>query len=322
MTAKIATIRPLPADILQLLRQNGEVIDNQAGIAFDNAGLIGHIADADAVLVSALDRIDAEVIAACPKLRVIANIGVGYNNINVPVCSARGIMVTNTPGSVDDATADLAFGLMLATARRLVETDRFVRSGQWSAGVMPMMGLDIHHRVLGIVGLGRIGKAIARRARGFDMDIRYFNRKPLATAEEDDLQVRYQELPELLRESDFVLLQVPYAADTHHLIGAAELASMKRSAILINTARGGVVDDAALIEALKNSTIAGAGLDVFENEPKLHPGYIELDNVVLAPHIGSATAATRHAMAMQAARNLVAALSGTPPDLVNPQAPR
>lgn len=322
MIAKIATIRPLPADILQLLRQNGDVIDNQAGVAFDNAGLIAHIADADAVLVSALDRVDAEVIAACPKLRVIANIGVGYNNIDVPACSARGIMVTNTPGSVDDATADLAFGLMLATARRLVETDRFVRSGQWSAGVMPMMGLDIHHRVLGIVGLGRIGKAIARRARGFDMDIRYCNRKPLATAEEDDLQVRYQELPELLRESDFVLLQVPYAADTHHLIGAAELASMKKSAILINTARGGVVDDAALIEALKNRTIAGAGLDVFENEPKLHPGYLELDNVVLAPHIGSATAATRHAMAMQAARNLVAALSGTPPDLVNPQAPR
>ncbi len=320
MSTKIAAIRPLPDDLLQLLRRNSEVIDNQAAVAFDDAGLIAHIADADALLASALDRIDAEVIASCPKLRVVANIGVGYNNIDVATCTERGIMVTNTPGTVDDATADLAFGLMLAAARRLVEADQFVRNGQWRPGAPPLMGLDVHHRVLGIIGLGRIGTAIAKRARGFDMDVRYFNRHPLAGAEEDALQLRYRPLPELLRESDFVLLQTPYTPDTHHLIGAAELALMKPSAILVNTARGGVVDDAALVDALTNRRIAGAGLDVFENEPGLHPGFLDLDNVVLAPHIGSATAATRHAMAAQAVRNLLTALTGTPPDLVNPQA--
>lgn len=320
MSVTITTLRPLPADIIDLLRQHGTVIDNQAGNALGTEQLAVRMAEADAVLATALDPIDAALIERCPKLRVIANVGVGYNNIDVAACTARGILVTNTPGSVDDATADLAFGLMLAAGRRIAEADRFVRAGGWSAHVPPLMGLDIHHRVLGIVGLGRIGKAIAKRARGFDMDICYVNRQPLPAREEVALGVRYLPLPQLLCESDFVQLQVPYSNETQHLIGAGELALMKKTAILINTARGGVVDDAALVDALQNRRIAGAGLDVFEDEPRLHPGYLELDNVVLAPHIGSATGATRHAMAMQAARNLIAGLAGTPPDLVNPQA--
>ncbi|WP_211097389.1 D-glycerate dehydrogenase [Herbaspirillum sp. ST 5-3] len=317
MKNTIAVIRPMPSDIIALLRQQGTVLYNPDAGVLEGEALAQHMAQADAVLVSALDRIDAALIARCPKLRVIANIGVGYNNIDVDACTARGIMVTNTPGSVDDATADLAFGLMLAAARRLVEVDRFVRERKWGASAPPM-GLDIHHRVLGIVGFGRIGKTIARRARGFDMDVRYFKRRPLPAREEGALGVRYQPLADLLRESDFVLLQMPYGPESHHMIGAVELAMMKKTAVLINTARGGVVDDAALVDALKSRTIAAAGLDVFEDEPHPHPGFLSLDNVVLAPHIGSATMATRHAMAMQATRNLIAALHGTPLDLVNP----
>jgi gluconate 2-dehydrogenase len=322
MTTRIAVLRPLPPDLIAMLREQGEVIDNPAVTVFDAEALAGRLADADAALVTALDRIDADIVSHCPKLRVIANIGVGYNNIDVDACTARGILVTNTPGSVDDATADLAFGLMLAASRRLVAADRFVRSGNWRADTPPLMGLDVHHRVLGIIGLGRIGKVIARRARGFDMEVRYFNRTPLAAGEEAALQVRYQDMHALLRESDFVVLQTPYSAETHHLIGAHELATKKKTAVLVNTARGGVVDDAALVEALHNRVIAAAGLDVFKNEPRLNPAFLELDNMVLAPLIGSATGATRHAMAQQAVCNLVAALNGMPPDAVNPQARR
>ena len=322
MSITIAVARPLPKDILDLLQQHGTVIDNQAAESLDTAALAGRAANAEALLVTVLDRVDAALIKRCPRLRIIANIGVGYNNIDVDACTARGILVTNTPGSMNDATADMAFGLMLAAGRRLIEADRFVRERKWSAGVPAMMGLDIHHRVLGIVGLGRIGKTIVRRAHGFDMDVRYYNRRPLPAREDAALGVRYQPLPALLQESDFVILQVPHSPETHHMIGAAQLATMKKTAILVNTARGGVVDDAALVDALKNRTIAAAGLDVFENEPQLHPGFLELDNVVLAPHISSATGATRHAMAMQAAGNLIAALKGMPPDLVTPQVQR
>lgn len=319
MVTRIAVIRRFPEEILDMLRAYGEVIDNQAGVALDAAGLARHLAGADAVLVTALDRIDADLIAACPQLRVIANIGVGYNNIDIDACNRHGVLATNTPGSVDNATADYAFALMLAAARQVLANDSFVRNRQWGAAVSPLLGLDVHHRVLGIVGLGRIGKLVARRASGFEMDVRYCNRHPLPAAEEAVLGVRFQDLPAMLREVDFLVLQVPYSAATHHLIGADQLASMKKTAVLVNTARGGVVDDAALAEALRSHVIAAAGLDVFENEPALNPEFLGLDNVVLAPHAGSATGATRLAMMQQAASNLIAALSGMPPNPINPQ---
>jgi gluconate 2-dehydrogenase len=231
-------------------------------------------------------------------------------------------MATNTPGVLDDSTADLAWTLMLGAARRITEVERYIRNGDWKGWRLKQwLGVDVHHATLGIVGMGRIGQAIARRAAGFDMRVLYHNRNRVAEGIEAKLNASRVSLDELLRQSDFVVLQVPYSPDTHHLIGAAELSKMKPTAILINSTRGGVVDDDALVAALKNGTIRAAGLDVFENEPKLNPLFLELDNVVLAPHVGSSTEATRRAMAMTAAKNAVAALSGAkPPNLINPDA--
>jgi gluconate 2-dehydrogenase len=231
-------------------------------------------------------------------------------------------MATNTPGVLDDSTADHAWALMLATARRLTELERRVRGGEWTGWKLKQwLGVDVHHATLGIFGLGRIGQAIARRAAGFEMQVLYHNRKRVASDIEKKLHASFVTKDELLERSDFVVLQVPYSPETHHMIGAAELKLMKPTAILINSTRGGVVDDAALIAALQAGTIRAAGLDVFENEPRLNPGFLGLDNVVLAPHVGSSTEATRRAMAMTAARNLVAALSGgKPPNLLNPEA--
>jgi lactate dehydrogenase-like 2-hydroxyacid dehydrogenase len=269
-----------------------------------------------------MDRVDESVLAAAAGLKVIANIAVGYNNIDVAACTSRGIQATNTPGVLDDSTADLAWTLMLGAARRITEVERYLRHGDWTGWRLKQwLGIDVHHATLGIVGMGRIGQAIAKRAVGFDMRVLYHNRTRVAEAVERKLNATHVSLDELLRQSDFVVLQVPYSPATHHLIGAAQLAKMKPSAILINSTRGGVVDDAALIEALKKGTIRAAGLDVFEGEPKLNPAFLELDNVVLAPHVGSSTEATRRAMAMTAAKNAVAALTGaTPPNLINPEA--
>ena len=273
-------------------------------------------------MCSLTDRIDAALLERAPKLKVVANIAVGYNNIDVPACTARGIMATNTPGVLDDSTADLAWALMLAAARRLTEVERRVRQGEWKGWRLKQwLGVDVHHATLGIVGMGRIGQTIAKRAAGFEMRVLYHNRKRVAEDIERKLNASWVSLEELLRQSDFVVLQVPYSPDTHHMIGAAEIAIMKPTAILVNSTRGGVVDDAALIAALKAGKIRAAGLDVFENEPALNPGFLDLDNVVLAPHIGSSTEATRRAMAMTAAKNAVAALTGgTPPNLINPEA--
>ena len=319
MTNKTLVVRrPIFPDVLAELRRHATVIDSQSGTPLDGKSLADALAVADVLMVPATEPVGPSLLAAAPKLRLIANIGVGYDNIDVAACTARGIMVTNTPGVLDDATADLAFALLLAAARRIAEGDAFVRAGAWSAGTTLAMGLDVHHRVLGIVGLGRIGRAIVQRAHGFDMKVVYHNRHRLALDEERQLGVSYAALDELLATADFVLLQVPSSPATHHLIGAAELAKMKATAVLVNTARGGVVDDAALAEALQKGTIAAAGLDVFENEPRVHPGLLSLRNVALAPHAGSATLATRHAMVRRAADNVIAALAGaTPPDLVN-----
>jgi len=231
-------------------------------------------------------------------------------------------MATNTPGVLDDSTADLAWALMLGAARRLTELERRVRGGEWTGWRLKQwLGVDLHHATLGIFGMGRIGQAIARRAAGFEMKVLYHNRHLVDSEIEKKLRAGFVTKDELLKQSDFVVLQLPYSPETHHMIGASELKLMKPTAILINSTRGGVVDDAALVAALRNGTIRAAGLDVFEKEPRLNPGFLELDNVVLMPHIGSSTEATRRAMAMTAATNLVAALiGGTPANLLNPAA--
>jgi gluconate 2-dehydrogenase len=309
-------------ETLAYLGEHCEVDANQDDIALGAEALAQRLHDKHAVVCSLTDRIDAALLARAPQLKVVANIAVGYNNIDVPACSARGIMATNTPGVLDDSTADLAWTLMLGAARRISEVERYIRQGDWRGWRLKQwLGTDVHHATLGIVGMGRIGQAIARRAAGFEMRVLYHNRKRVSEEIERKLNATRVGFDDLLAQSDFLVLQVPYSPETHHLIGAAELAKMKPTAILINSTRGGVVDDLALIDALKKGTIRAAGLDVFENEPNLHPGFLALDNVVLAPHIGSSTEATRRAMAMTAAKNAVAALAGaSPPNLINPDA--
>ena len=322
MKPKVLVTREVFDETLDYLGQHCEVESNQQDVSLDPETLAQRLKDKDGVACCLTDRIDEELLARCPRLKVVANIAVGYNNIDLAACTARGVMVTNTPGVLDDSTADLAFTLMLATARRLTEAEAYVRAGCWQGWhLKQLLGVDVHHATLGIIGMGRIGQVIAKRALGFEMRVIYHNRTRLAPAIEQRLNATWVTRDELLAQADFVVLQMPYSPQTHHLIGEAELKKMKPGAILINSTRGGVVDDAALIRALKSGTIRAAGLDVFEGEPKLNPGFLELKNVVLAPHVGSSTQATRRAMAMTAAQNAVAALTGgTPPNLLNPEA--
>ncbi len=320
MKPKVLVTREVFDETLAYLAEHCEVESNQADVPFDPEMLAQRLRDKDGVACCLTDPIDAKLLARCPQLKVVANIAVGYNNIDLAACTARGVMVTNTPGVLDDSTADLAFALILATARRLTEVGSYIRAGEWTGWRLKQwLGVDVHHATLGIIGMGRIGQVIAKRALGFDMRVIYHNRTRLAFDIEKRLKATWVTRDDLLAQADFVVLQMPYSPQTHHLIGAAELSQMKSSAILINSTRGGVVDDAALIRALKSGTIRAAGLDVFEGEPKLDPGFLELKNVVLAPHVGSSTEATRRAMAMTAARNAVAALTGgVPPNLLNP----
>jgi len=322
MMPRVLVTREVFDETLAFLAQHCEVESNQEDRAFDPEALARRLEDKDGVMCALTDRIDAKLLAGCPKLKAVANIAVGYNNIDLAACTARGVMATNTPGVLDDSTADLAWALILGTARRLTELERRVRAGEWTGWRLKQwLGIDVHHATLGIFGMGRIGQAIARRAAGFEMKVLYNNRSRVAAALEQRLNATYVSKDELLKQSDFVVLQVPYSPETHHMIGARELKLMKPTAILINSTRGGVVDDAALIAALKSGVIRAAGLDVFENEPRLNLEFLRLDNVVLMPHIGSSTEATRRAMAMTAARNLVAALTGgKPPNLLNPEA--
>jgi len=324
MKQRILVTREVFDETLAFLAQYCVVESNQEDRAFDPEALARRLEDKDGVICALTDRIDDKLLARCPKLKAVANIAVGYNNIDLPACTARGVMATNTPGVLDDSTADLAWALILGAARRLTELERRVRAGEWTGWRLKQwLGIDVHHATLGIFGMGRIGQAIARRAAGFEMKVLYHNRKRVASDIEKRLNATYVTRDELLRRSDIVVLQVPYSAETHHLIGAAELKLMKQTAVLINSTRGGVVDDAALIAALRSGDIRAAGLDVFENEPRLNPEFLRLDNVVLMPHIGSSTEATRRAMAMTAARNLVAALTGgKPPNLLNPESIR
>jgi len=279
------------------------------------AGLKGR----DALLCNILDRVDGELLDACPGLKVVANFGVGFNNINVAEATARKIPVTNTPGVLTDATADMAFALLLATARRLGEGERMVRAQKWP-GWQPLqlLGADVSGATLGIVGFGRIGQAVARRARAFGMRVIYWNRSAAIGALVGD--ATQASLEEVLRQSDFISLHVAYTSETHHMLGAPQIALMKPTAFVINTARGAVIDEVALVRALQAKQIAGAGLDVFEREPQLTPGLAELENVVLAPHLGSATIGTRTKMGMIAMKNLLAVCAGQrPPNCVNPE---
>jgi glyoxylate reductase len=322
MTAKprVFVTRPLPAAALELLASQCELAVHPEDAALAPAELAERCRDAAGLLVVGV-RVNEEVLSQAPSLKVVANCGVGYDNINVAACTRRGIVVTNTPGVLTDTTADLAFALLMAVARRVVEADGFVREGRWQRWEWGRLwGTDIHHQTLGLYGFGRIGQAVAKRGRGFAMRIIYHDTLRASNAVERELGAEYVDRNTLLREADFLSLHVPLTPETHHLIGARELGLMKPTAILINTARGQVVDEDALVHALQSRQIAGAGLDVFEHEPHLHPELSQLENVVLLPHLGSATAATRLKMAMLAAENLLAALEGRrPPNIVNPE---
>ncbi len=308
---RIVVTGRIPESGIDILREAGEVWawtdDDPIPVDVRNAQL----ATADAAVTLLTDRVDVAFLHAAPRLRAVANVAVGYNNIDVAACSKRNVLVSNTPGVLTEATADIAMGLILMSTRRLGEGDRLIRSGApWKWGMFMMLGSGIQGRRLGIVGLGAIGVALADRARAFGMDIVYHNRSAVDAAIESRLGTSLVPLDVLLATSDVVSLNCPYTDATHHLIGPDAFASMKPTAFLINTARGPIVDEAALVDALTSGQIAGAGLDVFENEPAVHPGLLGLDNAVLIPHLGSATNDTRGAMADLAARNIVEVLAG------------
>jgi gluconate 2-dehydrogenase len=320
MKKRIFVAREVFGEVLDFLAPRFEVAANQEDRVLTGEELARVLADRDGAMTTLTERIDENLLGRCPKLKVVCNIAVGYNNIDLAACNAHGVMATNTPGVLDDTTADFAWGLILAAARRMNEAEAYIRQGAWDKWKLKQfLGLDVHHSVLGIVGLGRIGQVVARRAVGFEMDVLYHDVRPAPAEIESACRARYVTKEELFRKADIVTIHVPYSPQTHHLISAPEIALMKKTAILIHAARGGVVDDAALVEALRRGAIAGAGLDVFEGEPSLHPGFLELKNVVLSPHIASSSERTRFKMAMMAAENLAAALTtGNPPNLLNP----
>jgi len=317
---KILVTRAVFPEIIQGLERQFEVATNPDDTPWPPEEIARRLQGCAGALSTVMCRFDDTVMAAAPGLKVISNIAVGYNNVDVPAATKRGIKVTNTPGVLDDTTADLTWALLMAAARRVAEGDAYVRRGDWKVAfsMSAFLGVDVHHATLGVIGMGRIGQAIARRALGFDMRVLYYNRHRIPEADEKRLNATWVERERLLAEADFVVVMVPYSPAVHHLIGAAEIAKMKPTAILVNTARGGVVDDAALVEALKAKRIAGAGIDVFEGEPKLNAGYAGLANAVLTPHVGSASRATRLRMCETAVANLTAVLEGRPaPNLVN-----
>ena len=317
--AKVVVTGKIPAVALERLRAEHTVDawDDESPIARDE--LLKRVAGADSIVSLLTEKIDAELLDAAGKqLRSVSNVAVGYNNIDVPACRERNVLVTNTPGVLTDATADIAMALILMSTRRLAEGERVIRAQQpWQWGMFYMLGSSIQGSQLGIVGMGQIGAAVARRARAFGMTIAYTKRSPLDAETAKELNATHMELDELLATSDVVSLHCPYSPETHHLMNASTIGKMKKSAYLINTARGPVVDEEALATALQQGKIAGAGLDVFEKEPTVHQALIGLDNAVLIPHLGSATVETRTAMANLAVTNALAVLSGeTAPNLV------
>ncbi|HEV8662165.1 MAG TPA: D-glycerate dehydrogenase [Candidatus Methylomirabilis sp.] len=319
MRPKVLVTRKIFDESLAIVAKHCDVESNQRDIPFTPKQLLQKLKGKDGLICLLTDVISDEVLAKNPQLKIVSNVAVGYNNIDVKAATRRRVMVTNTPGVLDDTTADFTWCLILATARGLIEADRTFRSGKWKGwGVMQFLGRDVHRKTLGICGLGRIGKGVARRARGFDMRVLYTDVVRAPEAVERELGVTFVEKKTLLQESDIVTLHVPLFAETTHYIGAPELKLMKKSAILINASRGPVVDEKALVQALKEGWIAGAGLDVYEKEPKPAPGLTRLPNTVLAPHIASASIETRRKMSDMAATNCVAGLTGQrPPNLVN-----
>lgn len=325
MRQSVLVTRAVFPDVIERLERYFEVESNQDDHIFSSGELTQKLKGKDGVFTTPSERITAQVIAASPCLKAVCNMAVGYNNIDLDAATRAGIMVTNTPDVLNETTADFAWALLLAAARRVTEAEHWLRAGKWDKWrVDGFLGVDVHGATLGIIGMGRIGQAIARRSMGFNMQVIYHNRSRLAPEFEARAnQARYVSKEDLLRDADHVVLTLPYSQQTYHMIGAAELALMKHSATLINIARGGIVDDAALIAALRTRRIAAAGLDVFENEPVFDPAFLDLSNVVLTPHIGSASEPTRRAMANCAANNLIAALSeSNPPNILNPQVQR
>ena len=317
---KVLIARAVFGEVVDRLREHFDVDDNPEDRIFTKAELIARLHGKQGAFTTGSERIDAEVLDANPQLRVVANMAVGYNNFDIEACTARGVLATNTPDVLTETTADFGFALMMATARRISESEHFLRRGEWTRWAYDMFtGSDVHGATLGILGMGRIGQGIARRgALGFGMQVIYHNRSRLSAEQEAPLAARWVDKATLLREADHLVLVLPYSAQSHHAIGAAELAMMKPSATLTNIARGGIVDDAALAAALRERRIAAAGLDVFEGEPSVNPALLTLPNVVLTPHIASASVATRKAMAHLAAENLIQALTGgVPPSPIN-----
>lgn len=320
MKPRVLITRVLPESALEVVRQACEVQLDPLDQPLTPAALRQAVMGKQGVLCLVTDRLDAQVLDAATALKVVSNVAVGYDNIDVAAATQRGILVTNTPGVVTESTADLTWSLLCSLARRIAEGDRYIRAGKWRDWTLLLMaGSDIHGKTLGICGMGRIGQAVARRAKGFNMRILYHNRQRLDTALESELNATWVEKRTLLQQADFVSLHIPLSAATTHFIGVEELRMMRPTAYLINAARGPVVDEAALIQALQQGWIAGAALDVFEHEPHVPQALQELENVVLVPHIGSASVATRTRMAVMAAENLVAVLREEyTPYIVNP----
>jgi glyoxylate reductase len=317
--AKVVVTGKIPAGGLARLKAEHDVTAWESDDAISRADLLAMVAGADAIVSLLTEKIDGELLdAAGPQLKSVSNVAVGYNNIDVPACENRGVLVTNTPGVLTEATADIAMSLILMATRRLGEGERVIRAQEpWQWGMFYMLGMGLQGRQLGIVGMGQIGIATARRAKAFGMNIAYTRRTPLEDHVIEELDAKFMTMDELIESSDVLSLHCPYSPATHHLMSENQFARMKKTAFLINTARGPIVDEAALVTALKSGEIAGAGLDVFENEPAVHPGLLELDNAVLIPHLGSATVETRAAMADIAATNALAILAGSQaPNLV------
>lgn len=308
---RILVTRAIFQSVIDRLSAHFEVESNPDDVLWDRAELLRRMQGKVGAFATGTERIDAALLAQCPDLKICANMTVGYNNFDLPAMTAAGVLGTNAPDVLTETTADFGFALLLATARRVTESEHFLRAGLWTRWSYDMFsGAEVHGSTLGIIGMGRIGQAIARRAAlGFGMQVIYHNRSRLDAATDEACKARYVGKQELLQSADHVMLVVPYSAASHHTIGAAELASMKPTATLINLARGGIVDDAALAQALRDRTIAAAGLDVYEGEPKVHPDLLTVPNVVLTPHIASATPGTRQAMADLAVDNLIGYLT-------------
>lgn len=316
---KILVARAIFPDILVRLEQVADVQSNQEDHLWNAEDLKAAMANKDAAIVTGGERVDADILKASPQLKIVSNIAVGYNNFDMAAFSAANVMATNTPDVLTDTTADFGFALLMATARRVTESEHWLRAGNWKKFSIydTPLSMDIHHSTLGIMGMGRIGQAIARRARGFNMNVKYYNRSRLSVDLEKECGATYVDRDTLLKESDHIILVMPYTPENHHLFGEKELNMMKPTATLVNIARGGIVDELALAKALKENKIFAAGIDVFEGEPTVRPELLALKNVVLAPHIASATEKTRRAMIELAIENCLAGLAGkTPPNLL------